>query len=84
MQLKVNLEKMKVMVCELEGEVIQSSIGQSRICGKRVTINSVLCTKFDQWIHERCSKLKKVTPSAARLFVCSKCDKTKTGAEGNV
>ena len=47
---------------------------------KRVTVNSVLCTKFNQWIHERCSKLKKVTPSAARLFVCSKCNKATDGA----
>ena len=34
----------------------------------------------DQWIHGRCSKLKKVIPSAARFFVCSKCDKATNGA----
>ena len=50
------------------------------ICGKRVTVNSVLCTKCDQWIHGRCSKLKKVTPSAARFLVCSKCNKVTNGA----
>ena len=47
---------------------------------KRVTVNSVLGTKCDQWIYGRCSKLKKVTPSAARFFVCNKCDKATNGA----
>ena len=32
-----------------------------------------------QWIYERCSKLKKVTPCAARFFLCSKCDKATNG-----
>ena len=67
------------MVCGSEGEVIRSRIDPCGICGKRVTVNLVLCTKCDQWIHGRYSKLKKVTPSAARLFVC-KCDKATNGA----
>ena len=44
-----------------------------------VIVNSVLCTKCGQWIHERCSKLKKVAPSAARFFICCKCDKVTNG-----
>ena len=63
-----------------EGEVIQSRIDPCGICGKRVTVKSVLCTKCDQWIYERCSKLKKVTLSAARFFVCGKCNKVTNGA----
>ena len=43
--LKVNLEKTKVMVCGSEGEVIQSRINPCGICGTRVTVNLVLCTK---------------------------------------
>ena len=62
-----------------EGEVIQSKIDPCKICCKKVTVNSVLCTKCDQWIHEKCSKLKKETPSAARFSVCSKCDKATNG-----
>ena len=38
-----------------------------------------VCTKFDQWIHGRCSKLKRASPSAARFFVCSKYDKATNG-----
>ena len=76
-ELKVNLEKTKVMVCGSEGEVIQSRIDP---CGTRVKVNSVLCTNCDQWIHGRCSKLKKVTPSVARFFICSKCEKATNAA----
>ena len=63
-----------------ESEAIQSRIDPCRICGKMVTASSVLCTKCDQWIHERCFKLKKVTTSMARLFVCSKCEKATNGS----
>ena len=76
--LKVNLEKTKVMVCVSEDEVIQSRIDPYRICGKRVIVNSGLCTKCDQWIHVRCSKLKKVTPRCSKI-VCGKCDKATNG-----
>ena len=41
----------------------------------------MLYTKCNQWIHERCSKLKKVTPNVTRFFVCSKCDKGTNGAK---
>ena len=86
----MNLEKAKVMECGSQGEVIHSRIDSSGICGKRVTVNLVLFTKYDQWIHERCFKLKKVTQSAARLFVCNKCDKVsvircrRSATRGNV
>ena len=79
-ELKANLEKTKVMVCWSEGEVIQSRIDPCKMCGKKVTVISVLSIKCDQWIHGRCSKLKKVAPSAARFFVCSKCNEASNGA----
>ena len=78
--LRVNLERMKVIVCESEGKVIWSRIEPCEICGKRVIVNSVLCTKCDQWIHGRFSKMKKAIPSAARLFVCNKYAKATNGA----
>ena len=78
--LKVNLKMTKVMVCESGDEVIRSTIDPCKISGKMVIFNSVLCTKCDQWIHGKCFKLKKVTPSAARLFVCNKCNKATNGA----
>ena len=42
--LKVNIEKVKVMVCVSEGEVMCSQIDPCGICGKRVTVNLLLCT----------------------------------------
>ena len=78
--LKVNLEKTKVMVRVSEGEIIRSRIDPCGVCGKRVTVNSMVCAKCGQWIHGRYSKLKKVTSSTARFFVCSKCDKVTNGA----
>ena len=62
------------MVCGSEGKFKWNRIDPCGICGKRVTVNSMLCTKCDQWIHER-----KVA-SAARFFVCSKCAKATNGA----
>ena len=62
-----------------ESEVIQTRIDSYGKYGKRVTVNSVLCTKCNQWIHGRCSKLKKVTPNMVRFFVCSKCNKATHG-----
>ena len=55
------------MMCGSEGEVIQSRIDSCGICGKRVTVNSVLCTKCEQWIHEKCSKLEE-----GNSFKCGK------------
>ena len=77
----MSLEKRKVMVCGSEGEVTRSRIDPCGTYGKRVTVNSVLCTKCDQWIHGKCSKLKKVTLIAAKFFVSSKCEKAKNGPE---
>ena len=41
--LKVNLEKTKVMVCGSKGEVIRSRTDPCGICGKRMTVNFVIC-----------------------------------------
>ena len=69
-----------MILCESEDEIIRSRIDSCEISDKRVTVNSILCTKCNQWIHGKCFKLKKVTPSAARLFVCNKCNKAINGA----
>ena len=66
--LKVNLKKTKVMVCGSEGEVIHNRIDPCGICGKRATVNSVLHTKCNQWIHKRCSKIKKGNSNCSTIF----------------
>ena len=68
--LKVNVGKTKMMVSGTEGEIAVSKIDPCGICGKRVGSNAACCTK---WIHGRCPKMKKVTCSSARHFVCRRC-----------
>ena len=73
--LKVNLGKTKVVVSEPEGEVSVSEVDPCGICGKRVFANSVLCVKCVKWVHGRCAKVMRVTPSLGRYFVCGRCKK---------
>ena len=42
-------------------------------CGNRVMANSVLCTKFGKWVHGRCAKMKRVTSTLAKGFICDRC-----------
>ena len=77
--MKVNLKKTKVMVSGTEGEVTVSKTDPCGECGKRVMRNSVLCTKCGQWIHGRCAKMKRVTTSLARNFVCGRCRRIARG-----
>ena len=41
--------------------------------------NSVMCTRCDIWVHGRCAKMKRVTSTLAKGFVCDLCVDTKEG-----
>ena len=56
--LKVNTRKTKMMVSGSEGELLKSKIDPCGVCGGRVMANSVLCTKYGNWVHGRCAKIK--------------------------
>lgn len=73
--LKVNLGKTKVMVSGMEGKALMSKVDPCGMCGKRVKANSVWCQKCGKWIHGRCTKMKRVTQSLAKDFVCGRCEK---------
>ena len=60
-------------------EVSVSKVDPCGICGKRVMANSVLCVECEKWIHERCTKVKRVTPRWERNFVCGRCKKVDDG-----
>ena len=79
--LKVNVGKTKMMVSGMEEKIAWSRIGPCGICGKRVGSNPVCCTQCTKWIHGRCTKMKKVTCSSARHFVCGRCTDVGDGAE---
>ena len=41
--------------------------------------NSVVCTKCGKWMHGRCAKMKRVTSTLAKGFVCKVCVDTMKG-----
>ena len=41
--------------------------------------NSIMCTKFGKWVHGRCPKMKRVTLTLAKDFVCKLCVDTMEG-----
>jgi len=71
--MKVNLAKTKMMVSGSEGEKLNSKIDPCGICGKKIMANSLLCTKCGNWIHGSCTRMKRVTSSTAKNFVCARC-----------
>ena len=69
----MNVGKTKMMMSGTEGQVTSSKKDPCGICGKGVGSNAVCCTQYIKWIHGRCTKMKKVTCSFARDFVCRRC-----------
>ena len=41
--------------------------------------NSVMCIKCGKWVHGRCAKMKSVTSTLAKGFVCKLCADTNEG-----
>ena len=79
--LKVNVGKTTMMVSGTEGEIVLSKIDLCGICGKSVGSNAVCCAHCMKWIHGRCTKMKKVTSSSARHFVCRRYTDVGDGTE---
>ena len=75
----MNLKKTKVMVSGSKGEVLKSKVDPCANCGKRVMGNLMICTKCGKWVHGRCAKMKRVTSTLAKGFVCQLCVDTKEG-----
>ena len=72
------------MVSGAEGEINTSKIDPCGVCGKRVMANSLLCIKCMKWIHGRCTKMKRVTPSLAKHFVCAQYLKAKESCQKSI
>ena len=75
----MNLKKTKVMVSGSKGEILKSKVDPCAKCGKRVMVNSVMCTKCGKWVHDGSAKIKRVTSTLAKDFVCELCVDTKEG-----
>ena len=48
------------MVSGSEGVLFKSKIDSCEVCRRRVMANSVLCTKFKNWVQGRYAKIKRV------------------------
>ena len=46
--------------------------------------NSLLCIKCMKWIHGRCTKMRRVTSSSAKHFVCAQCLKVKEACQKSI
>ena len=69
-RLKMNLKKTKVMVSGSKGEVLKSKVDPCAKCGKRMMVNSVMCTKCGKWVYGRCARMKRATSTLGKGFVC--------------
>ena len=75
----MNLKKTKVMVSGSKGEVLKSKVDPCAKCSKMVMANSMMFTKCSKWVHGRCAKMKRVTSTLAKGFVCEICVYAKEG-----
>ena len=66
----MNLKKTKVMVNVSKSEVLKSKVNLCAKCSKKVMANSMMCTKCGKWVHGRCAKIKRVTSTLAKGFLC--------------
>ena len=69
---KVDTSKTKVMVSGSEEELFKSKIDPGGVCWS-IMANSVLCTKYGNWVHCRCAKIERAMATLAMDFVCSRC-----------
>ena len=70
---EVNLKKIKVMVSGLYGEVLNSKVDPCTKCSNRVMENLMVCTNCGKWVHGSCAKMKKVTTTLEKCFICEQC-----------
>ena len=67
------------MVSGSKGEVLKSKVDSYANCGKRVMRNLIMCIKCGKLVHGRCAKIKRVTSTRAKCFVCELCVDAKKG-----
>ena len=51
-------------------EVLKSKVDPCAKCSRRVMANLVMCTKGGKWVHGSCARMKRVTSTLAKGFVC--------------
>ena len=73
-----------MMVSESEGELFKSKRDPCGVCGRRVSANSLLCTKCGNWVHGKCAKIKRATARLAMHFICLKYKRIMEGTVNSI
>ena len=79
--LRVNAGKMKVMICGMGLDLLQSS-GEfpCAVCRTGVGSNSIFCNGCKHWVHKKCSGLKHLTKDPD--YRCTQCQETARPLDG--
>ena len=79
--LRVNAEKMTIMICVMGLDLLQSS-GEfpCAVCRTGVGSNSIFCNSCKHWVHKKCSGLKRLTEDPA--YRCTWCQGTAHPLDG--
>ena len=70
--LRVNVDKVKGMQLLFGKKSSVSKVGPCGVCGQRVGCNSIQCTKYQSWVHRRCSDVPRQVSliSCWNVFIC--------------
>ena len=68
----MNVDKTKGMQLFFGKKKSVSKVGPCGVCGQRVGCNSIQCTKYQSWVHRRCSDVPRQVSliSCWNVFVC--------------
>ena len=70
--LRVNAGKMKIMICSMGLDLMQSSGNfPCAVCHTGVGSNSIFCNGCSHWVHKKCSGLKRLTKDPD--YRCTQC-----------
>ena len=81
--LRVNAGKMKIMICGMSLDLLQSS-GEFPcvVCQTGVGSNSIFCNGCKHWMHKKCSGLKHLTKDPD--YRCTRCQGTARPLDGRL
>ena len=78
---RVNAGKMKIMICGMGLDLVQSSVEfPCTVCHTGVGSNSIFCNGCKHWVHEKCSGLKHLTKDPD--YRCKRCQGTVCPLDG--
>ena len=79
--LRVNAGKIKIMICDTGLDLLQSS-GElpCAVCHTGEGSNSIVCNDCKQWVHKKCSGLKRLTEDPD--YRCTRCQGTARPLDG--